>query len=169
MVARLSLASHTISIERNRGAGRWTLMASGGSVLPEEPLRYSASFGPLSAGRARFEVFNALGTSVWGPAEAVGNVAGNAFLDADAPITPGDYKLVVRGTQDVWGRLGGRTSHNLTRTFRVDPNARPAPGGGMFGDWEWGADGFDPSSWLPSPWTIAAILAAIVALGVITK
>jgi hypothetical protein len=160
MVARLGLASHTLGIERNRGGG-FSQLAAGGSVLPEEAIRFSAHFGlQWSSAKATFSVLDARGQVVWGPSEIQANLAGNAWEDVQAPLEPGDYKLLGVATEATPGTFGTLTSsHPMTRTFRVDASAPPPPGGGFqlpdFGDL------------FKSPWTFVVILGALIALGIL--
>jgi len=156
MVARLSLASHTLAIERNRG-GAFTPLAAGGSVLPEEAVRYSAHIPP-PGGWADFEVLDAGGRTVWGPSTARSNLAGNAWEDAQAPRSPGTYTLLGAA------RKGFRyaPAHELRRTFQVDPGAPAPPGGGGF-EWPDIAGLFGARN----AWTIVIILGAVIALGIL--
>jgi len=151
MVARLQLARHTLTIERKRGDA-FTLLAAGGSVRPEEGIRFSAHFGGFGSGWVEFSVLDAQGVTVWGPSSIEANLAGNAWEDVQAPIEPGTYTLLAAGRQGL--RFG--SPHPATRTFRVDPRAPAPPAGG----------GFDFGALFTNPWTIVAILGALIALGI---
>jgi hypothetical protein len=160
MVARLGLASHTISIERVE-RGNWSKLASGGTVLPEEAIRYSAHFGfRLRPASAVFEVFDSAGTSVWGPVDAQANIPGNAWIDATAPIAPGVYTLAVAG-ETPHPLLPTTASHDLTRTFNVSPTAPAHPDPGA--TWP-KLPSFAPGDLLSTPWTWLIILGLIIAL-----
>ena len=86
---RLGLASHTVTIER-RAEGKWSPLVSGGSVLPEEAIRFSAHFGAglfTHQNKATFTVIDSSGKVVMGPTEANALIgSGNAWIDANAPI-----------------------------------------------------------------------------------
>jgi hypothetical protein len=159
MVARLSptstldLAAHALRIERNRG-GAWSLLPSGGSVRPEEPIRFTAASGPGLSTWVDFSVLDAAGATVLGPEQVTGNLAGNAWLDATAPIDPGTYTVLAESRRG----LSFRGTHPQTRQFRVDPRAAAAPGGGF----EWP----DVGDLVGNPWSIALILAALLAIGI---
>tara|TARA_R100001086_G_scaffold217162_1_gene133502 strand:- start:1807 stop:2298 length:492 start_codon:yes stop_codon:yes gene_type:complete len=162
MVARLGLSSHTVTIERNK-SGKFSPLASGGSVRPEEALRYSAHWGwQWSTKQGEFEVTDQTGRVVWGPKEAKGNLAGNAWLDANAPRNPGLYKLTVKGTEFLPGSFGTlpTESHSLSRSFRVAADAPAIPGGSGFALPAIGGV-------FSSPWTIVLLLVGLLALGIV--
>jgi hypothetical protein len=160
MVARLALASHTLTIERLR-AGDFSQLAAGGSVLPEEAIRFSAHFGwQFSPASIQFSILDAQDQVVWGPSQINVNLAGNGWEDVQAPLQPGNYTLLGVATEGFPGTFGRVTSsHPMTRTFRVDASAPPPPGGGFqlpdFGDL------------FKSPWTFVVILGALIALGIL--
>jgi len=159
MVARLGLSSHTITIERVK-AGKFSDLASGGSVLPEEAVRYSAHFGiQFQSAWVKMWVTNLEGGTVWGPEEANANLGGNAWLDKNAPITPGLYTLHIEATESIYGFR--QRKHTSTRTFRVDPGAPPPPGGGVFPALP-GIGGL-----LTNPWALVVIFGALIVLGVL--
>jgi hypothetical protein len=161
MVARLGLSSHTLSIERNRG-GDFSMLSVGGSVSPEEAIRYSAHFGfQWSSSWMHFSVLDELGQVVWGPERINTNLAGNAWVDAQAPIEPGTYTLLGEATEGAPGSFGLiRKTHPLTRTFRVSSSAPPIPGGGSI--LPGGVGGL-----FATPWTWIIILGALLALGLL--
>ena len=142
MVARLGLSGHTIGIERPRDGG-WAELPWGGSVRPEDAIRYSARFGGGLFGRrhvASFTLEDAAGRVVWGGRDnrREENLAGNAWEDSTAPLRPGPYKLIVGDeTPGVLGAIADR--HETSRTYRVSGSA-PAPPGGD-GDWLSGITG----------------------------
>jgi hypothetical protein len=161
MVARLGLSSHTLSIERNRG-GHFSMLSAGGSVAPEEALRFGAQFGfQWSSSWMHFSILDAEGQVVWGPDKINTNLQGNAWVDVQAPIEPGTYTLVGEATEGFPGSFGLiRKSHSITRTFKVSAGAPPVPGGGSIlpggvGDL------------FATPWTWIIILGALLALGLL--
>ena len=165
MVTRLGLRSHTITIERNK-SGKWSELSSGGSVKPEEAIRYSAHFGwQLSPAKAEFTLMDSNGTVVWGPRDANANPAGNAWIDVNAPLLPGTYTLNVKGTEGKPGTFGLWTSsHDSTRTYRVSTSAPAIPGGGQLP----GLPGLgDIGGIFTSPWTFVLLLVGIIALGIL--
>jgi hypothetical protein len=162
MVARLGLSSHTVSVERNR-EGHFSILSAGGRVLPEEALRYSARFGyGLAAEWVDFSLLDARGATVWGPTRIDANLAGNAWVDVNAPLEPGTYTLLAEGRSASWaGRWSGKT-HPQTRTFTVAANA-PAPPQSP-------GNGFqlpEVGNLFGNPWTIILILGALLALGIL--
>ena len=162
MVARLQLASHVVAIERVKD-GKFSDLASGGSVYPEETLRYSARFGwQWSSAWVKFSVTNLEGATIWGPEEANANLAGNAWFDANAPVEPGLYTLVAEGYEGVPGTFGAVSkSHTMERTFRVDRSAPAVPGGGVFP----GLPGLP--GLLGNPWALVIILGFAIAIGIL--
>jgi hypothetical protein len=165
MVARLGLRSHTITIERNRG-GKWSELSAGGSVTPEEGIRYSAHFGwQWSTAKAEFTLKDSQGNTVWGPRSANANPAGNAWIDVNAPILPGTYMLNVKGMESKPGSFGLWTSsHDSTRSYRVSKSAPSIPGGGQLP----GLPGLgDIGGIFTSPWTFVLLLVGLIALGIL--
>jgi hypothetical protein len=166
---RLGLASHTVTIER-RAEGKWSPLVSGGSVLPEEAIRFSAHFGAglfTHQNKATFTVIDSSGKVVMGPTEANALIgSGNAWIDANAPIYAGAYTVVVTGEgQRIFG-LFDKGGHDQTRTFRVSDSAPPpahtdAPNGSIIEKLT-----PDIGDLFGSPWSWVLILVGLLALGI---
>lgn len=171
MVARLSLSSHAVTIERRVG-GKWSEIVSGAAVLPEEAIRFSAKFGAgvfAHTNKATFTVIDSSGNVAWGPSSYNALVgSGNAYVDLNAPIIPGTYKVIVTGEGQRAFGLFDKGGHDVERTFRVSVSAKPpahvdAPNGGFSLPGIAGGVG----GLFSSPWTIILILGALLALGIL--
>jgi hypothetical protein len=166
---RLGLASHTVTIER-RAEGKWSPLVSGGSVLPEEAIRFSAAFGAgafTHTNKATFTVIDSTGQVVMGPTSANALFgSGNAWIDVNAPVYAGAYTVVVTGEGQRAFGLFDKGGHDIKRTFRVSDSAPPpahtdAPNGSVI-------DKLTPDigDLFGSPWSWVLILVGLLALGI---